>query len=96
MLSAVCQSNELEREIMHKTGGASRGAARNLGGKKSGLPTPPLRTATAYILLQLQRFQTHETHLKIFGHMFFSPFISSDFRKTIPVLLFTSICSQDI
>jgi len=29
VISCICQSNELEREIQHKTGGASRGPAKN-------------------------------------------------------------------
>jgi len=30
-ICCICQSNELEREIQHKTGKSSRGAANNLG-----------------------------------------------------------------
>ena len=37
VICCICQSNEFEREIKHKTGGASRGPAKNLGG-----PAPPL------------------------------------------------------
>jgi len=31
VICCICQPNELEREIQHKTGGPSRGAAKNLG-----------------------------------------------------------------
>jgi len=31
VICCICQSNELEREIQHKTGGSSRGPAKNLG-----------------------------------------------------------------
>jgi len=39
--SAVCQSNELERKIKHKTGGAKQGPSKSLGE-----PWPTLRTTT--------------------------------------------------
>jgi len=44
VICCICQSNELEREIQHKTGGPSRGPAKNLG--DHGPPRPPVRTAT--------------------------------------------------
>jgi len=43
VICCICQSNELEREIQHKTGGPSSGPAKNLG-----VPWPtqvPFRTA---------------------------------------------------
>jgi len=50
-----CQSNELEREIKHKTEGAKLEASQKAGGH--GLPRPPLRIATAerHALLALTR-----------------------------------------
>ena len=49
VICCICQSNELEREIEQKTGGASRRLAKNLGGP---WPTqPPLRTATVALSL---------------------------------------------
>jgi len=43
VVCCICQSNELEREIKQKTGGASRGPAKNLGGAIAhpGLPLEP-------------------------------------------------------
>jgi len=43
----VCQPNELKREIKKKTGGASRGPRKNLGGH--GLPSPPLESPLVQI-----------------------------------------------
>ena len=43
-IHCVCQPNELKREIKKKTGEASRGPSKNVGGH--GPPRPPLRIAT--------------------------------------------------
>jgi len=40
LLQAICQSNEPERDIKHKTGGAKQRPDKNLGGH--GPPRPPL------------------------------------------------------